>query len=271
MRYLVTAVCFLAAAALAPAALAADQTRVTWLGHAAFKIETPSGGVMLVDPWITNPANDRGEAILADTAAVDRILITHAHPDHVGNAVELAKKTGARLVAPFELGQQLKAQGYPKDQVGMDGLMNIGGTVSILDGEVKVLMTRAVHSSGLERSGDDAGAPSHYYGASPVGYRIKIEAGPAIYHAGDTDVFGDMELIRKLSPVDVMLAPIGGHFTMDPERAAYAVNRLIQPEVVVPMHYGTFGVLEGRPADLADHLHEGVTMEALEVNETATF
>ena len=270
MRYLITAVCFLAAVALAPAAVAADQTRITWLGHAAFKIETPAGGVMLVDPWITNPANDRGEAILADTAAVDRILLTHAHPDHVGNAVELAKKTGARLVAPFELGQQLKAQGYPADQVGMDGLMNIGGTVSLLGGEVEVLMTRAVHSSGLERPGDD-GAPSHYYGSNPVGYRIDIEAGPAIYHAGDTDVFGDMELIRELSPVDIMLAPIGGHFTMGPERAAYAINRLIQPETVIPMHYGTFPVLEGTPEALNQHLHKGVDLRTLEINETAAF
>ncbi|MEF8792148.1 metal-dependent hydrolase [Thiohalorhabdus sp.] len=271
MRYLVTAACFLVAAAMAPGAVAAEKTRITWLGHAAFKVETPSGGVLLIDPWITNPANVEGKAILADMAAVDRILLTHAHPDHVGNAVELAKKTGARLVAPFELGQQLKAQGYPADQVGTNGLMNIGGTISILDGEVEVLMTRAVHSSGLERPGDDDGAPSHYYGSNPVGYRIQVEAGPAIYHAGDTDVFGDMALIRKLSPVDVMLAPIGGHFTMDPERAAYAVNRLIQPDVVVPMHYGTFGVLEGRPADLSEHLHEGVTMKDLEVNGAVTF
>ena len=258
----------LTALLLAGPAPAADRTRVTWLGHAAFKIETPSGGVLLIDPWLANPNNDKGKQILAKPGRVDRILLTHAHPDHVGNAVKLAKKTGARLVAPFELGKQLVAQGYPKEQVGMDGLMNIGGTVSLLDGEVKALMTPAVHSSGLAAG---KGKPSHYYGSNPVGYRIKITGGPAIYHAGDTDVFGDMELIRRLSPVDVMLAPIGGHFTMDPERAAYAVNRLIQPDVVIPMHYGTFGVLKGRPAELAKHLDEGVDMRALDINETTTF
>lgn len=254
--------------ALASPATAADQTKVTWLGHAAFKITTPSGGVLLIDPWLTNPKNDKGKQLLAEPGQVDWILLTHGHPDHIGDAVKLGKKTGARLVAPFELGKQLVAQGYPKEQVGMDGLMNIGGTVSLLDGEVKALMTPAVHSSGLAAG---KGAPSHYYGSNPVGYRIQIAGGPAIYHAGDTDVFGDMELIRKLSPVDVMLAPIGGHFTMDPERAAYAVNRLIQPDVVIPMHYGTFGVLEGRPADLDKHLMEGVDMQAIGINETATF
>lgn len=255
--------------ALASPATAADQTKVTWLGHAAFKIETPSGGVVMIDPWLTNPKNGQGKALLADPGRVDWILLTHAHPDHVGNAVKLAKKTGARLVAPFELGKQMVAQGYPEKQVGMDGLMNIGGTVSLLDGEVKALMTPAVHSSGLSTGAD--GAPSHYYGSNPVGYRLKIAGGPAIYHAGDTDVFGDMELIRELTPVDIMLAPIGGHFTMDPKRAAYAVNRLIQPEVVIPMHYGTFGVLKGRPAGLEKRLQEGVEMRALDINDTATF
>ncbi|MFP4615894.1 MAG: metal-dependent hydrolase [Thiohalorhabdus sp.] len=269
MRTILTATVLLLSLALAPAAGAADATKVTWLGHAAFKVETPAGGVALIDPWLTNPKNDEGEKLLADPGAVDVILLTHAHPDHVGEAVELGKETGARLVAPFELGQQLVAQGYPEDQVGMDSLMNIGGEVELLDGELEVLMTPAVHSSGLERSGEDA--PSHHYGASPVGYRIKVAGGPAIYHAGDTDVFGDMELIRELAPVDVMLAPIGGHFTMDPERAAYAINRLVQPEAVIPMHYGTFEVLEGRPDALAEHLDEGVEMRDLEVNETAEF
>ncbi|MFA9461779.1 metal-dependent hydrolase [Thiohalorhabdus methylotrophus] len=250
-------------------ASATEETRITWLGHAAFKVEAPNGGVMLIDPWLKNPKNPEGERLLSDPGRVDWILLTHAHPDHVGNTVALAKKTGARLVAPFELGQQLVAQGYPEDQVGMDGLMNIGGEIELLDGEVKVLMTPAVHSSGLSTSGEDG--PSHFYGSNPVGYRLAIQGGPAVYHAGDTDVFGDMELIRKLSPVDVMLAPIGGHFTMDPERAAYAVNRLIQPDVVIPMHYGTYPVLKGRPEALQKRLDEGVEMRALSINGTAAF
>jgi len=250
-------------------ALAADQTRITWLGHAAFKIETPAGGVMLIDPWLTNPKNDKGKELVAEPGQVDYILLTHAHPDHVGNTIELAKKTGARLVAPFELGKQLAKRGYPDEQVGMDGLMNIGGEIAILDGQVKVLMTQAVHSSGLANNGK--GRSTHTYGSNPIGYRIQVTGGPSIYHAGDTDVFGDMELIRKLSPVDIMLAPIGGHFTMGPERAAYAINRLIQPETVIPMHYGTFPVLEGTPADLEANLHEGVDLRTLEINDTAAF
>jgi len=265
--FAVATAAWLALAAL-PAA-AADQTRVTWLGHAAFKIETPAGGVMLIDPWLTNPKNDEGKARLADPGPVDYILLTHAHPDHVGNTIELAKKTGARLVAPFELGKQLGKRGYPDDQMGMDGLMNIGGTIEILNGEVEVLMTQAVHSSGLANNGK--GRSTHAYGSNPIGYRLQISGGPSIYHAGDTDVFGDMELIRELSPVDIMLAPIGGHFTMGPERAAYAINRLIQPETVIPMHYGTFPVLEGTPEALNQHLHKGVDLRTLEINETAAF
>ncbi len=261
MRYLLAAAVLLLSCPPAPAA-AADQTRITWLGHATFRIESPAGGVLMIDPWLANPKNPEGKTLLQDPGRVDHILLTHAHPDHVGNAVELARKTGARLVAPFELGKQLIAQGYPEDQVGMDGLMNIGGTVTLLDGEAKVLMTPAVHSSGLA-AGD--GPPSHHYGSNPVGYRIKVTGGPAIYHAGDTDVFGDMALIRRLAPVDVMLAPIGGHFTMDPKRAAFAINRLVQPEVVIPIHYGTFPPLKGTPeafrAALGDYGGEVIVLQ----------
>lgn len=244
-------------------------TEVTWLGHAAFRIELDSGQTLVIDPWIKNPKNDQGEQVLAEPGRVDRILLTHGHPDHVGNAVALGKATGARLVAPFELGQQLKARGYPEDQVGMDGLMNIGGRIELFDGKVSVLMTPAVHSAGLATAED--GAPSHHYAANPVGYVIQVDGGPTIYHPGDTDVFGDMELIRELNPVDIMLAPIGGHFTMDPKRAAVAINRFIQPEAVIPMHYGTFPVLEGRPAGLEKRLDDGIEMHDLDINESARF
>jgi L-ascorbate metabolism protein UlaG (beta-lactamase superfamily) len=224
-----------------PAAPAA-KTKLTWYGHAAFRIDTPSGKVILIDPWIDNPSNPNAKDDLAKLTAVDLILVTHGHFDHVGNSADIAKKTKAKLVATFDLGNSLVGNmGFPKDQYGFDTGGNFGGTLELLGGEVNVTFVPAVHSSAV---GQDPTKLSQ--GGAPGGFVIAIKGGPTIYHTGDTDLFGDMANIAKFSKVDIMLACIGDHFTMGPDRAAEAV-RLVKAKQVVPMHFGTFPVLTGTP------------------------
>ncbi|HQT25680.1 MAG TPA: metal-dependent hydrolase [Burkholderiales bacterium] len=230
-----------------PAAGFAAQTELTWYGHSAFKVKTPEGKVLLIDPWITNPANKSGKEDLEKIGKVDLILISHGHFDHVGNAVEIAKKTGAKLVTTYDLGMSLvKYAGFPKNQAGFDTLGNFGGEITVLDGEVRIAFIPAVHSSSVM---SDDGKDIHM-GGNPGGFLIMIKNGPSIYHTGDTDVFSDMSLIPRFHKVDVMLACIGDHFTMGPERAAMAV-KLVRPKWVIPMHYGTFPVLTGTPAEFS--------------------
>ena len=225
---------------LAGTASADGKTKVTWYGHAAFRIDTPSGKVLLIDPWIENPANPNGKDDLAKLTAVDLILVTHGHFDHVANASEIAKKTKAKLVATFDLGNAMVGtMGYPKDQFGFDTGGNFGGTIEVLGGEVSITFVPAVHSSGI---GTDPAKEN--YGGNPGGFVVAIKNGPTIYHTGDTDLFGDMALIGKYAKVDLMLACIGDHFTMGPDRAADAV-KLVHPKQVVPMHFATFPVLTG--------------------------
>ncbi len=227
---------------------AAEPTRLTWYGHAAFKIVTPKGHVLLLDPWLENPSNKNGKADVANLGKVDLILITHGHFDHVGQATEIAQKTKARLVATYDLGNALADYAnYPKDQMGFDSLGNFGGVVTFFDGEVKIAFVPAVHSSTINSKAlgvnqDD----SNHFAGNPGGFVVIIKDGPTFYHTGDTDYFEDMADVRQYGKIDVMLACIGDHFTMGTQRAAAAVA-LVQPRIVVPMHYGTFPVLTGTP------------------------
>lgn len=224
----------------------AGRTQLTWYGQSAFKIVTPGGKVLLIDPWITNPKNENAKTHLEELEKVDLIFVTHGHGDHVGDAVEIGKRTKAKLVANYDVGDALvKFLGYPAEQADMDTIGGFGGEFSLLDGEVKVLFVRAHHGSGV--TVDEKSGPR--YGGSPGGFVISIKNGPTIYHTGDTDVFGDMALIPQFHKIDVMLACIGDHFTMGPERAAHAV-KLVQPAMVVPMHFATFPVLTGTPEAL---------------------
>jgi L-ascorbate metabolism protein UlaG (beta-lactamase superfamily) len=225
---------------------AAGTTQLTWFGHAAFRIVTPKGKVLFVDPWLNNPMNPaagKDKDAVAGIGKADYILVTHGHFDHVGDAVELAKKTGARLVTNFELGSNMaKLLGYPKEQMGFDTLMNIGGEIRIADGEVTVAMVPAIHSSGMQNPHAGADAPDMVYGGNPAGFVLMIKDGPTIYDTGDTAYFSDMKLIREHYHPDVGLINIGGHFGMEPDMAALAA-KTVGVKLAIPHHYATFPIL----------------------------
>jgi L-ascorbate metabolism protein UlaG (beta-lactamase superfamily) len=219
------------------------QTQLTWYGQAAFKINTTTGKILLIDPWLTNPSFAGGQGELARLDRVDLIFLTHGHSDHVGNAVEIGKRTGAILVSNFELSAAMvSVLGYPESQAPNETAGHLGGELSLLGGEVKVQFVPAWHGSSIQK--EENAAP--IYAGNPTGLIVTLHDGPVIYHTGDTDLFSDMALVKRFHKVDVMLACIGDHYTMGPARAAEAV-KLVGPREVIPMHYGTFPVLTGTP------------------------
>jgi L-ascorbate metabolism protein UlaG (beta-lactamase superfamily) len=219
---------------------------LTWLGHASFRLDTPGGKRVYVDPWFDNPKCPDSEK---DPDRCDVIAVTHGHSDHVGSVVELSKKFGPLpLVAMVELKGWLQGQGAQTDD--MPG-PNKGGTVEA-EG-IKFTLTNAFHSSSSDQG--------EYLGEA-AGIVIELENATKVYFAGDTCVFGDMQLIGRIYSPDVAVLPIGGHFTMDPREAAVACE-LLGVTRVVPSHYGTFPLLAGTPEELSRQA-PGVKVEAVE-------
>ncbi len=226
---------------------------ITWLGHAAFKLES-GGKTVLIDPWIKG--NPQCPIKVEDIAAADLILVTHDHFDHVGDTIAIARATGATVVAMFEVAARLQADGLPKENILYGGFgRNIGGAIEI-DG-ITLIMTHAFHSSGT---------------GSPAGYLIKFPGGATIYHAGDTGIFSDMQLFGCIYPMHVALLPIGGVFTMDAEQAAKSL-RLLKPSIAVPMHFATFPILAPDAdefVELAKKAAPEVTVIALKPGQSYT-
>jgi L-ascorbate metabolism protein UlaG (beta-lactamase superfamily) len=207
--------------------------KLTWLGHATFRIETGSQTV-LVDPWVMgNPLCPGREK---KPQKVDVMLCTHGHFDHIGDAVAIAKQHNPSVIGIFELCSWMEKKGVKKTSP-----MNKGGTQAV--GDMRVTMVHADHSCGI-LDGDQI-----IYGGEACGFVMEFQNGLKIYHAGDTAVFGDMQIIRELYAPDIALLPIGDHYVMSPREAAYAC-KLLRPKAVVPMHFGTFPVLTGTPAQL---------------------
>jgi L-ascorbate metabolism protein UlaG (beta-lactamase superfamily) len=225
--------------------------QITWLGHSTFRIETPGGRTVLIDPWVmNNPACPAAEKKMAK---LDVMLVTHGHFDHIGDAVELAKRHDPMTVGIFELCHWLQTKG-----VRQVSPMNKGGTQRV--GDIRITMTHAVHSCGI-LDGEQI-----IYGGEACGYVVEFENGFRLYHAGDTAVFSDMRIIHELYAPDLVMLPIGDHFTMSPREAAYAVQ-LLHPKAVIPMHFGTFPLLKGTPDELGKWV-EGVEILEMKPGET---
>ena len=245
------------------------QTQLTWYGQSGFKIVTPGGKTFLIDPWLTNPVFKKGKEALAALKDVDLILLSHGHGDHVGDSVEIGKKTGAKLVANFDLSAAVvSVLGYPSDQAGADTTGHIGGQLSLLNGELTVCFVPAWHGSTVRK---DENSPPVGAGM-PTGLVICIRNGPTLYHTGDTGFFSDIARVSDYNKIDIMLVCIGDHFTMGPVRAADAV-KLVAPRMVVPMHYATFPVLTGTPEEFANELKKRgakAELRVMKVGETIT-
>jgi len=230
-------------------------TALTWLGHSAFRVDSPGGKRIYVDPFLHgNPKCPEGEL---EPERCDLILVTHGHGDHVGDAGAIHQRFGCPVVAQVELRGWLTGQGVAED--GQAHSINKGGTVSV-EG-VKVTLTHANHSSS---------APDGTYAGESCGMILEVEDGFRIYFAGDTNVFGDMSLIGSIYSPDVAVLPIGDHFTMGPREAAVALE-LLGVVRCVPCHYGTFGLLTGTPDELRRLAPPGVEVLAPGPGETLTF
>jgi L-ascorbate metabolism protein UlaG (beta-lactamase superfamily) len=227
---------------------------LTWLGHGGFRLDSPGGKRIYVDPWLDNPMCPAGEK---EPERIDILAVTHGHSDHVGNAVELGKRHTPKVVAIFELASWLQSQGVPN---AGDLGMNKGGTIDV-DG-IKFTMTQALHSGGL------VGEDGITYLGEPCGFVIELENGLKVYFSGDTAVFGDMQLIGRIYSPDIAVLPIGDHFTMGPREAAVALE-LLGVKRCIPGHYATFPLLTGTPDELRK-LASGVEIVAPEPGEAVT-
>jgi L-ascorbate metabolism protein UlaG (beta-lactamase superfamily) len=231
-----------------------SEVSFTWVGHGTWKVRSAKWKEILIDPWIAgNPAAPDN---LKKVERCDLMLITHGHFDHIADALQIAKQTKPKIVSNFEITSWLGKKGIDAGSL-IGG--NQGGTIEV-EG-IKVTLVHAEHSCGIT-DGDTI-----VYGGEACGLVIEFENGYTVYFAGDTDVFGDMALIAELSKLDAAFLPIGGFYTMGPERAAKAVS-LLGVKTVVPMHFGTFPALSGNPSALQELVGNGVKVLDIKPGDT---
>ncbi|MFT4266119.1 MAG: metal-dependent hydrolase [Xenophilus sp.] len=249
----------------------AGKTQVLWLGQSAFKITTPGGKVIVTDPWLkTNPLTPPQYRHLEALGKVDVLLVTHGHWDHFADAPELAKLNNVPMYAPGDMNQTVALLGILPPNLAPR--FNKSGTITPAP-DIKVTAVHADHSSAVVWKNPATGKDEPHYGGEPVGYIIELENGFKIYHMGDTGLFADMKFIAEYYKPDLVLIPIGGHFTMDPKDAAFATREWLKPRYVIPIHYGANPLGKGTPQAFIQALgtNTATRVLALKPGESVSF
>jgi L-ascorbate metabolism protein UlaG (beta-lactamase superfamily) len=243
-----SALLMLGAPAQAQTSQATGKTELLWLGQASFRIKSPGGKIIVIDPWLTGgpktPAPYKTD--LSAIGKIDALLVTHAHVDHLGDAPALAKLNNIKLYGPADMVTPLITLCILPADLGHR--FNKSGSVKPTPG-VKVTAVRADHSSMLVWKNPATDKLESHTAGEPLGYIIEMENGFKIWHMGDTGLFSDMQFISEHYKPDLVLAPIGGNFTMGPEDAAFALNTWIKPRTVIPMHYNSNPMTPGTLAE----------------------
>lgn len=255
--------------AQAPATSGAQgKTELLWLGQAGFRIKSPNGKMILIDPWITGGPKTPPmyKTDLAAIGTIDLLLVTHAHVDHIGDAPAIAKMNNTKLYGPADMVTPLTTLGILPPDLGHR--FNKTGSVTPLPG-IKVTAVQAEHSSLLVWKNPATDKMESHPAGEPMGYIIQLENGFKIWHMGDTGLFSDMKFISEHYKPDLVLIPIGGNFTMAPEDAAYALRTWVKPKMVIPMHYGSNPMTKGTVAEFQEAM-KGSSIKIIPMTEGET-